>query len=187
MIQTWFQRMHDIRQRNKGADIGSWSERMQTAWALFHQVLTSDTPLQVGDYGCGRQELRALLPEDWTYVPYDWTARSPDTQVCDLATDPPEERHDVIFILGVLEYMPVPAALLSHALTHARWTVFSCFCGWSPLRAWRQGWRGRLSRRAVERLIKDTGVQVRAYQDWRTDGGLWVCENEAISIGGAVA
>lgn len=188
MFRSWLQRVQATRQRNTGSDIGVWPERLQVAWALFRQVLPADKPdREVADYGCGRQELRALLPAGWRYVPYDWTARSTDTRVCDLAVAPPTDAHEIIFMLGVLEYMPDPARLLTHALTHARWTVFSCFCGWSPLRAWRQGWRGRLSRRAVERVLQSTGVQVRAYQDWRGDGGLWVCENTHLQSGGAVA
>lgn len=185
MIHSWLKRVQDTRQRNKGSDIGAWPARLQTAWALFRQVLPEDKPArEVADYGCGRQQLKTLLPAGWSYVPYDWTPRSPDTRVCDLAVAAPTGTHEIIFMLGVLEYMPDPARLLSHALNQARWTVFSCFCGWSPLRAWKQGWRGRLSRRAVERVLQGANVQVRAYQDWRGDGGLWVCENLDHPTGG---
>jgi hypothetical protein len=185
MIHSWLTRVSATRAQNVGLEVGSWPLRMEAAWKLFREVLPEGNQgYEVADFGCGRQELRALLPSGWTYVPYDWTPRSADTRICDLQRELPEGTQDVIFMLGVLEYLPDPARLLTHALTQARWTVFSCFCGWSPWRAWKQGWRGQLSKRGVQQVLRETGVQVRAYRDWRGDGGLWVCENTSFSKGG---
>jgi len=177
MILSWLQRVQATRAQNKGPEIGSWSPRMQAAWGLFRKVMPKDTPPhEVADYGCGRQELRTLLPTGWTYVPYDWISRSPDTRVCDFTQTLPEARHEVIFMLGVLEYIPDPVQLLRHALTHAHWTVFSCFHGWNPLRAWREGWRGRLTREQVEDVIRQSGASLRVRSEWRGDGVFWICE-----------
>jgi hypothetical protein len=179
MIRSWLQRVQHTRAQNTGSEIGSWSPRMQAAWTLFRKLVPEDAPpREVADFGCGRQELRALLPTGWSYVPYDWISRSPDTRVCDLTQTLPEARHEVIFMLGVLEYMPDPARLLRHALTHAHWTVFSCFHGWNPLRAWREGWRGRLTREQVEEVIRQAGASLRVRSDWRGDGAFWICEKK---------
>lgn len=177
MIISWLQSVKATRARNTGTQVGSWPERMQVAWRLFREVLPeNEPPREVADYGCGRQELRALLPAGWGYVPYDWMSRSEDTQVCDFSQSVPQTSHEVIFMLGVLEYLPDPARLLRHALGNARWTVFSCFHGWNPLRAWREGWRGRLTREQVEQIIRESGVQMRVHRSWREDGGMWICE-----------
>jgi hypothetical protein len=168
-------------ERNLGAAVGAWPERLGAAWDLFRRQLAADAPpLSVGDYGCGRLGLRALLPAGWSYTGYDWLPRSPDTVLCDFNRGPlPELRHDVIFCLGVLEYLHDPARLLRHALDQADWVVFSCFQGWNPWRAWREGWRGRLSRAAWARLRKEERVQVTASMPWRGDGGIWVCRGGA--------
>jgi hypothetical protein len=132
--------------------------------------------MTVGDYGCGRQELRGLLPVGWVYRPYDRIERSKGTQVCDFDAALPPESHDVIFCLGVLEYLRKPESLLRHALEHARWVVFSHFSGWNPCRAFREGWKGRIPRSRLDKLLNEGGVRVRAQLPWRRDGGIWVCE-----------
>ncbi len=169
------------RERNLGAAVGCWPERLRAAWELFRAQLPAQAPaLTVGDYGGGRQDLRALLPEGWNYTPYDHLPRTPETVVCDFNEDPlPAARHDVIFCLGVLEYLDDPARLLRHAFEHADWVVFSCFQGWKPWRAWREGWRGRLSRRALARVLEQEKIRVMAHAPWRGDGGIWVCRGGA--------
>lgn len=171
------------RERNLGAAVGCWPDRLRVAWELFCEAHPAQEPaLSVGDYGCGRQALRELLPQGWNYTPYDHLARTPDTVVCDFNRDPlPLARHDVIFCLGVLEYLEQPTRLLSHALRQADWVVFSCFQGWNPWRAWREGWRGRLSRAALTRWQQSEQAEVVAQRPWRGDGGLWVCRGGAVS------
>lgn len=187
MIRSWFQTGRKSRACNTGAQVGSWPERLETAWSLFREVVPSDQPSwQVADYGCGRQELRRLLPSGWSYAPYDWMSRSQDTVVCDFRHELPQSSHDVIFILGVLEHLPKPARLLRHALLQSRWVVFSCFHGWNPMRAWREGWKGRLTRSQVESLLSENRIEIRNYRPWRQDGSLWVCENPSFK-GGAKA
>lgn len=183
MIFSWLQNVHAARARNTGAEVGAWPERMHAAWDMFRAQVPQDEPaLNVADFGCGQQKLRTLLPQGWSYAPYDYRSRSPDTRVCDFSETLPDCRHDVIFMLGVLEYLPAPAKLLRQALSQARWTVFSCVYGWAPLRSLREGWSRRLSWSEVEQCIAESGAQVRAYQDWGKGGGLWVCER-----GGAAA
>lgn len=183
MLLSWLQNVHAARARNTGAEVGTWPDRMQAAWQMFRAEVPQDSPaLQVADFGCGQQELRHLLPQGWSYAPYDYRSRSADTRICDFSQSVPDCQHDVIFMLGVLEYLPNPARLLRQALTEARWTVFSCVCGWAPLRSFREGWNCRLSWSEVEEIISQTGAKVRAYRDWGKGGGLWVCEK-----GGAAA
>ena len=169
------------RERNLGAAVGCWPDRLQAAWELFCGVVPAKEPaLSVGDYGCGQQLLRELLPSGWSYTPYDHLPRTADTVLCDFNGAPlPATRHDAIFCLGVLEYLEDPARLLSHALRHSEWVVFSCFQGWNPWRAWREGWRGRLSRSGLARWLEREKVEVVAQRSWRGDGGLWVCRGGA--------
>lgn len=165
------------RERNLGANLGSWRERMECAWGLFlENVRDLPSEVEVGDYGCGRQELREFLPPEWSYVPYDRMLRSEDTRVVDLDRELPGEFQDVIFCLGVLEYMSEPERLLRHMLGHARWVVFSHFGGWNPWRSWKQGWKGRLSAGRLSAILKDEGARIVAHTPWRRDGGIWVCE-----------
>jgi hypothetical protein len=68
---------------------------------------------RVLDLGCGEQVLRDLLPANCIYVPADLQARTPDTIVVDLNLGQfPDGQYDVTAVLGVLEYMSEPHALL---------------------------------------------------------------------------
>ena len=176
MIKSWLQPWKHTHEANRGAAVGIWPERMDAAWNLFAGQLPEDAKsLSVGDYGCGRQELRLKMPAEWDYTPYDHQMRSVDTVVCDFDNQLPEMRHDVIFCLGVLEYVRQPGRLLAHALRQGRWVVFSNFEGWNPWRAWKQGWRGRLTGDEREQIFEEERVLIKAHRPWRKDGGIWVC------------
>jgi len=161
--------------RNFGANIAAWPERLDAAWSLFQSVVPCDEPREVGDYGCGRQLLREKLPAGWRYVPYDWTERSSDTVICDFNKGLPSRKHDVIFCLGLMEYLNDPLVTLRHMLQQAPTVVFSCTCGFQPLRTFLQGWKGTLNLRAVRLTLESEGMRVLA--DVRRSYGvyLFVC------------
>jgi hypothetical protein len=61
------------------------------------------------DLGCGQCWLKEFLPENCHYIPCDYVSRSEDTIVCDFnAGQFPEEKVDVCFISGCLEYVQDP-------------------------------------------------------------------------------
>ena len=95
--------------------------------------------------------------------------------VCDFNQDLPQGRFDIIFCLGVLEYLRHPERLLKHALQHSEWLVFSHFHGWNPWRAWINGWRGRLTLDQTSAVIRAENRVVLSRQRWKKDGALWVC------------
>lgn len=177
MLLNWKQSIRECRDRNKGDCVGSWAERMDCAWQVFSDCASlPESGVQVGDYGCGQQGLRRMLPTGWSYVPYDWISRSQDTRVYDFEQELPGEKLDVIFCLGVFEYMSAPERLLRHLLSHGHWVVFSGFMGWNPWRAWVQGWRGRLSESMIQRSLSDESATLVKRVPWRRDGAIWVCE-----------
>jgi hypothetical protein len=86
----------------------SWSSRAQVVAALLADCSA------VLDLGCGRMDLEGLLAPGVRYLPCDLVARDPRTLVCDLNRGelPPVDA-DVVSLLGVLEYVYDPAALMA--------------------------------------------------------------------------
>ncbi|CAL4869163.1 hypothetical protein MMA231_03454 (plasmid) [Asticcacaulis sp. MM231] len=86
---------------------GNWRDRAQTVAAM---IGAGDRVL---DLGCGKMDLETALPAGCIYLPSDLVARDDRTLVCDLnAGELPAVEADVVTMLGVLEYIHDPSALL---------------------------------------------------------------------------
>jgi len=141
---------------NIGPNVREWKSRAELAMRILADVKLGSGQ-RVADYGCGRQTLRTLLPPDWTYTPFDYCERSNDTRIVDFNTTFPSGDFDVIFILGVLEYLNRPTELLAHALRHARFLVFSYnFLGEHERRE-RQGWISCVDVKEIDNTIVSCG------------------------------
>jgi len=141
---------------NVGPNVREWKYRAELAMRILADVKLGPGQ-RVADYGCGRQTLRTLLPPDWTYTPFDYCERSNDTRIVDFNTTFPSGDFDVIFILGVLEYLNRPTELLAHALRHARFLVFSYnFLGEHERRE-RQGWISCVDVKEIDNTIVSCG------------------------------
>ncbi len=91
----------------------SWEERSRAAAEL---ISTGSTVL---DLGCGRMSLRRFLPSGCRYFPADLPEWSAEVIPVDLeAGEFPSGRYDYVVILGVLEYLANPAAVIAAAADH---------------------------------------------------------------------
>ena len=83
----------------------------------------------VADLGCGLQVLRKHLPALCTYTGYDLGDMHPDNVLLDL--DGPftlPEEHDVVVLLGVLEFLAEPHDALSRVAEAVDEVVLSFVC-----------------------------------------------------------
>lgn len=80
----------------------------------------------VSDFGCGTMVLERMLAPGQRYVPLDVVARDPRTIVCDLNVEPPPLTHTpAAALLGVVEYLHDPAAVLARLAQSYRILVVS--------------------------------------------------------------
>ncbi|MBN9657090.1 MAG: hypothetical protein J0H49_02875 [Acidobacteria bacterium] len=93
----------------------SWEGRNRAAAALIPPGAT------VLDLGCGRMSLRRFLPSGCQYFPADLPKWSAEVIRVDLdAGEFPPGRYDYVVLLGVLEYLTNPAAVVAAAADHTR-------------------------------------------------------------------
>jgi hypothetical protein len=122
--------------------------------------------LQVADLGAGNRRLRSVLERVLT-VPFDYHAydirpQSEDVQRLDVQQALPDRRFDVVFCLGLLEYLRDPGdfaarlrpicslAVVSYVITDAPDSL-------DPPRRRKRGWRTDLTRVEVELLFGECG------------------------------
>ncbi len=92
----------------------AWSQRAATVAALVEGCAT------VLDLGCGNMDLERALGPGVEYIPSDLVRRDDRTHVCDLNRGEwPAVHADVATLVGVMEYVHDPAALLAGLA--ARW------------------------------------------------------------------
>jgi len=170
-------RSQDHVEQNVGVGITEWPWRVRAAVRLAEK-LPLVPPCRVADYGCGKQTLRAALPADWTYVPIDYIERSSDTILCDFTRQMPPGEYDLIFCLGVLEYLIEPGQLLRHALDHGRFLVVSYHGRQEGDRGRRQreGWGSALSYDVLESLIREKGGMILEVNEQPRHERIYVCK-----------
>jgi len=155
--------------QNVGGDLLEWPERVTVALELLASGFSRsemEMHASVGDYGCGKQTLRKVMPATWKYTPYDYCSRSSDTVIRDFNNgERPEERHDIVFCLGVLEYLDCPLQLLDCAIANGRFVVFSYNGFTTEQRRRLQGWRNNLAFADIESQVVESGGRILAKKE----------------------
>jgi hypothetical protein len=144
-------------------------------------------PLAIGDLGCGSERLRGVLEdrlEDrFTYEGYDLQPQAPETVRLDLGRELPGRDFDLVFSLGLLEYLPDLEWFLRGVAKISRFAVISYVVADSPDdlsdRDRRQrGWVNHNSRRQLSELCEGGGFSVLEslmIEEGRT--GMWLLES----------
>jgi hypothetical protein len=171
----------------------SWQARAELAvemWARTGRPLDdreSARPLAIGDLGCGSERLRGVLEdclEDrFTYQGYDLQPQAPETVRLNLGRELPERDFDLIFSLGLLEYLPDLDWFLRGAVGISRFAVISYVVADSPddlseRDRRRRGWVNHNSRRQLSELCECAGFAVLEslmIEEGRT--GMWLLES----------
>lgn len=161
------------------ADAGSprWDERANAAVALMaehlHEIRDAPAaPVKVADFGAGNERLRKVLAsclqQSYTYSPFDIHPQSDAVAKIDLTRDLPAEDFDVVFCLGLLEYVEplqpflrrlagrYPFLVVSYALFDAPHRL-------TPQERRERGWRTDYTRQVLEREFAQLSLRVRGF------------------------
>jgi len=141
-------------------------------------------PLVVGDLGCGNQRVRGLLANSlgdrFTYQGYDLQPQSEETIKLDLRRALPEREFDLVFALGLLEYLPDPEDFLARMRRICTFAVVSYALMDSPEpiaepEREARGWLTHYTRTRLEALSERAGwiAEDFALSD-RARTGLWL-------------
>jgi hypothetical protein len=119
-IRSWFGRDAPRVPFNLDS-IGSprWDERARAAVDLLSKHAppsARERALRIADFGCGDERLRRTLESDFAgrvdYVGFDLLPQTDSVVPIDLRRELPRRPFDVIFCLGLLEYVDDPRAFL---------------------------------------------------------------------------
>jgi SAM-dependent methyltransferase len=144
-------------------------------------------PLEIGDFGCGSERLHgvleARLEERFTYQGYDLQPQVPGTISLDLGRELPAREFDVVFSLGLLEYLPDLESFVGGVARISSFAVLSYAVADAPdglgERDRRQrGWVNHNSREQISALCDRAGfatLESLMIEEGRT--GLWLLES----------
>lgn len=170
-------------------DLESWQQRASDAVALWVEHRGSwrppgQRPLRIADFGAGNERLRDLLSTYLTiphmYFPFDLHPQKRTTVRLNLEHDMPDEAFDLVFCLGVLEYLSSVGALVGQLSARCRFALISFVYVGSSFHgdlSERQslGWRSHLDRQELAQEFEHAGfspVAMRTTDVGQT--GLWL-------------
>jgi hypothetical protein len=143
--------------------------------------------LDIADLGCGSERLRGVIEEHldqrFTYQGYDLQPQVPGTIGMDLGCELPPREFDLVFALGLLEYLPDVGWFLAGLARTASFAVVSYVVADAPDDLSeddrrRRGWINHYSREDVVTLFDRAGFAVLeslVIEEGRT--GLWLLES----------
>jgi hypothetical protein len=179
-------------------DAGSqaWEERAQVAAALLAVHLDSvgvapDRPLRIADFGAGTERLdpvlAATLRRPYTYAPFDLIPQSARVRKLDVSLTLPREDFDVVFCLGLLEYIEALDALFDRLALRYPMLVLSYVLYDAPIRLTRferrcRGWLTHYERAEMEAEFARCGLAIEDFA-LTNDGhtAVWLLRSATIS------
>jgi hypothetical protein len=169
----------------------SWESRAERATSLWLEViagdaLSSEHLLQMADFGCGDEKLRKVLASKlgraFEYHGYDLHPQNSSVEEFDLEEGMPAAHFDVVFCLGLLEYVNDLDGFLGRMHQVCRYAVVSFVISdagaYSKQNARRRGWVSEYSRDQLADKLSKSGFIIRkfALANEKTTG-LWVLES----------
>lgn len=171
-------------------DSPRWDERAETAVDLLvrHRSeldeIGSPAAIRVADFGCGNERLRDVLARrlarPHAYQGYDLRVQTPAAIAMDLARELPTTAFDVVFCLGLLEYIEDLEWFLRRLRPRCRLAVVSYVVADAPVPLSRRqrrarGWRSDHTRAGLDQELVRCGFVRRDFalcNQERT--GVWV-------------
>jgi hypothetical protein len=148
----------------------SWSQRAQCAAELLidSKDITQRNIIRIADLGCGDKKLlrtiEALLEKQFTYQGYDIYPQDNDIIQMDFRDSVPSDSYEIIFILGVLEYIPDLMKLFLSLKNIAPYLIISYTISdsnaYSPSDLKKVGWAHHFSSAQLETLFENAGFQI---------------------------
>jgi polysaccharide pyruvyl transferase WcaK-like protein len=154
----------------------SWDDRARAAVLLCSPAAAllarPAGALTVADLGCGNRRLGGLLSAGLgtphRYTGFDLLPQSADTRRLDLNQEVPSEKFDIVFGLGVMEYLNDVPAFLGRLRGLGEFMVVSYVVSDSQVRAFSEpsarkarGWISHYTKQQLMSLVSEAGLRVR--------------------------
>jgi len=169
----------------------SWKIRAQSAACLWNEnkLAPLSEKYKIADFGCGNERLRGILSgeiaKDFTYDGFDKFPQKKCTRKIDLEDVLPHVNFDVIFCLGLLEYIRSIPALFNRMSRISRQVVVSYVVSdsqtYSDQAVRDRGWLSHYSTSEFEDLFKASNFKIQKRK--AIDRGktvLWLLKNRVL-------
>jgi hypothetical protein len=159
-----------------------WEERAEAAVELLRSSPLSDSAtgaIWIADIGCGNERLRSRLSaglrQPFEYKGYDLHPQSDQVVRFDVERESLGDTFDVIFCLGLMEYLHDAVLLVQKLRDSTRVAIVSYVVADSPrapTSAARRklGWRTDYTRRELEEIFEANGFERESAQPELNDG-----------------
>lgn len=170
----------------------TWQTRAQDAVSLWVDARGSWEPdrgrlVRIADYGAGNERLGDLLgarlSEQFEYFPFDLHPQQRTTVKLNVLEESPAESFDLIFALGLLEYLPPGNSFIDRVRDRTRFVLVSFTYAGSTFGgglAKREslGWQAHDDREGLERKFTEAGFSLVDFRTTQHDeAGLWLWES----------
>lgn len=170
----------------------SWQVRSNSAIDLLSDYLGADLGIRkaisIADFGCGNEHLNALLQDklkiNFTYKGYDLYPQQDSTEKIDLSSEMPTSLFDLVFCLGLLEYIEDLENILFKISKITKFLIMSYTVKdsevYSQAEVAKNGWLHHYSVLDVDKKLSKSGFMKKGFI--LTDGariGIWLLQSKS--------
>lgn len=162
----------------------SWHDRARLAAGMLQLIpVPADRPLVVRDIGCGDLKLLAALRSNGLAAEYhglDLHPQQPGVRAYDVRTDALAQPCDAAVLLGVIEYLEEPAAILRRLAGETRYLVASHvvrdYSRYEIEELARLNWKSHMTRHDFRAMLVDCGYHlIREEMTSNRRTVVWLC------------
>jgi SAM-dependent methyltransferase len=151
-----------------GQKSDKWTKRTEAAVALLSYLPRSGKPLVIGDFGCGDGKVLRTLNEkagvSFDYFGYDLIPQQDKVTKMDFSKDFPDKTFDLVFSLGLVEYLEKINFYFSNLSKHCGHVILSCIISdtghYTKQQATNNGWVNYLSSTDLVKIITENNFEI---------------------------
>ncbi|NTW27561.1 MAG: hypothetical protein HGA36_04510 [Candidatus Moranbacteria bacterium] len=150
--------------KNQNSD--KWVNRSKVAISFMNGLFLPNEKIKVGDFGCGDMKIKKILSElnyhNVLYSGYDCMPQNKDIQLANFNEKIPDEKFDVIFSMGLLEYLDDLEFFLNFIKNNAENIIVSYVIAdsenYSDEEIKIKGWKNHLKSHELEAIFTKIGL-----------------------------
>ena len=169
-----------ITNKSKWADI----EYFDNSWKIRVSGMSKYIPRSaksVMDLGCGEMWLKEMIEPSIQYIGVDYKKRDTHTLVCDFnKMQFPDEKVDVIFVSGCLEYVKHPEWFIGQISQHSKMCILSyCTLNDFPNMNERKkySWKNHLTKEKIVHYFLLSNMHLSHFEKTETNNAIFIFNN----------
>ncbi|QMS90669.1 class I SAM-dependent methyltransferase [Nostoc edaphicum CCNP1411] len=172
----------------------SWQIRAESAVEMFIandiSLTNNINPIRIADFGCGNERLKSVLigklGNQFDYYGYDLEPQLESTYKINLESEIPSLNFDIVFCLGLLEYISDIDNFLAKIPQISNFYLMSYVIrdsgAYSPADILQKGWLHHYSCQELERKFKNNDlIKIKFNLTNKDKTGLWLLQSHSFT------